>query len=171
MPVSLTPRPQPGDLITADWMNRLASASEELYAQMDRLSQRLAALEKGGGKQGPELVPVDPNLFKNFVNKLRVDESILTERDKTKRLERAKAIWLEQRKDIVLDDEVKQSQEITEPEWLLIGTAAGIKPSDVPDALAQSFPTSSFAVTQQFGSTIHELDTFANLSTGVIGFM
>lgn len=171
MPVALTPRPQPGDLITAEWMDRLARASEDLYQQVDLLSRRLAALEAGGGKRGPDLVQVEPNRFKDFVDRIRgADVAILAEPDKGKRLERAKELWMEERQNVVLDDDLKQSQEITEREWVLIGTAAGIKPSDVPVALATTFPTASRAITNEFGSAITELDTYANLSSGRIGF-
>jgi hypothetical protein len=172
VPVSLTPRPQPGDLITSDWTGRLADAITELYAQVEALSRRLAVLEQGGGRQVPELVPVDPNRYKEWVDKIRgTDIKILDEPDKAKRLDKVKELWMEERKKIVLDDDLKMTGEITEQEWLLLGTAAGIKPSEVPIALATKYPATSRAVTAEFGNAIVEFDSYANLTEGQLGFL
>jgi hypothetical protein len=171
VPVSLTPLPQPGDLITADWMARLATAIEDLDDRLEALSRRVAVLEQGGGRQVPELVPVDPGRFKQFVDSIRGgDIKILQEADKSKRLEKVKELWMQQRKEVLLDEDIKASQEITEQEWLLLGTAAGIKPSEVPQALAVKFPASARAVSTEFGGAIAEFDSFANLTEGKLGF-
>ena len=171
MPVSLTPRPQPGDLITAEWMGRLADAIGELNTQVEAISRRLSVLEQGGGRAVPELVPVDSDRFKLFVESLRGgDVKILQEPDKTKRLQLAKDRWMEERKEVLLDDDAKLSQEITEQEWLLLGTAVGIKPSQVPQVLETKYPASSRAVKSEFGEAIVELDNYANLTEGKFGF-
>ena len=171
MPVSLTPRPQPGDIITADWMARLADAIGELYTQTEGLSRRLALLEQGGGRRVPELVSVNPDKFKNFVEEIRGGNlMLLNEPDKSKRIDKAREMWLERRQDVLLDDDLKSSQELTEQEWVLLGTAVGIKPSDVPRVLATKYPSSSRAVVTEMGDSIYELDNFANLTEGKIGF-
>ena len=171
MPVSLTPRPQPGDLITAEWMTRLADAIGELYTQVEAVSRRVALLEQGGGRRVPELVPVDPDKFKSFVDSIRGGNiKILSEPDKSKRMELVKDAWLAQRNDVLLDEDLKSSQELTEQEWVLLGTAAGIKPSDVPNVLATKYPSSSRAVKSEFGDSMFELDNYANLTEGKIGF-
>ena len=95
---------------------------------------------------------------------------ILSEPDKSKRMELVKDAWLAQRNDVLLDDDLKSSQELTEQEWVLLGTAAGIKPSDVPNVLATKYPSSSRAVKSEFGDSMFELDNYANLTEGKIGF-
>lgn len=170
MPVSLTPRPQPGDLITAEWMDRLARASEELYARLDALSNRLAVLEKGGGAEGPPLVSVDANILQDFIREARVTKKILDINDKVMRLETLSEMWLEHRDELVIDDDVKRSKELTPEEWIMLGAIAGIKPTAVPDVLAATLPTTARAVATELGPGLIELDRFANLTTGTIGW-
>jgi hypothetical protein len=171
VPVSLTPLPQPGDLITADWMARLANAIEDVDDRLEALSRRVAVLEQGGGRRIPELVSVDPNKFKAFVDSIRGgDVKILQEADKSKRLEKVKELWMQERKQVLLDEDIKATDEITEQEWLLLGTAAGIKPSEVPQALAVKYPSSARAVNTEFGGAIVEFDSYANLTEGKLGF-
>jgi len=169
VPVSLTPRPQPGDLITAEWMDRLARANEDLYGQIEVLSRRLAVLEQGGGKQGPEILHIDPNKFRVFVDRIRTDDRILEVADPAARLEKVRDLWLAERENTILDENVKSAKEVTSAEWMLLGPAAGIAPSNVSTVLATSRPDTAAAVNIRFGDTAHELDTFANLSTGLIG--
>jgi hypothetical protein len=170
VPVSLPPPPQPGDLITADLLVRLADAVRDVDTRLESVSRRLAILEQGGGRIVPELVPLDTNKFRGFVEELRgANVAILDEPDKSKRLERVKDLWLERRQDILLDDDMKHTAELTEAEWVVLGTAAGIKPSEVAQTLSATRPTSAQAVRTQFGQSAFELDNFANLSQGFIG--
>jgi len=169
VPVVLPPAPQPGDLITADLINRIADAARDLDIRLESLTRRVALLEQGGGKLIPQLVPLDEGKYKLFVEKLRTDRKILDEPDTNKRLELAADLWLKERNDIVLDAGIKRTNELTEGEWVLMGTIAAVKPSEVATALAVTRPTSAQAIRVQFDKIAPDLDAFANLSTGFIG--
>lgn len=169
MPVVLPPAPQPGDLITADLINRIADAARDLDLRLESLTRRVALLEQGGGRLIPQLVPLDENKYKLFVEKLRTDRKILDEPDTNKRLELAADLWLQERQDIVLDAGIRRTNELTEGEWVLLGAAAAIKPSDVASTLEVTRPTSAQAIRTQFGKIAPDLDAFANLNSGFIG--
>ena len=171
MAVTLTPRPRPGDLITADWMDRLASALEEHDKELADLRRRLAVLEKGGGKRGPEILQVDPNKYTKFIDDIRGGQiKVLDIADKSDRLEKAAEEYLKGRNDFVLDDEVKRSRELTEEEWIVVGTAAGIKPSEVPQILSDTRPVTAKAIDAKLGDQVRDLDSYANLTSGKLGF-
>lgn len=162
-------RPKPGDLITSALVGQLIDALEAHGAAIEELRRRLAVLEAGGGRKGPEVVAVDPGRFKDFIGKLRDDEKVLQVTDKADRLEKAAQVYLQDRDTLLLDDELKASKELTEEEWVMIGTAAGIKPSDVPGVLANTRPVAARGIVTKLGDVVGDLDAYANLSRGTIG--
>lgn len=169
MPVTLTPRPQPGDLITADWMGRLADAIVELQNSIAELNRRLAVLEAGAGRRLPQLVDLNGSKFDDFLTGLRVSDFTKIKDDGI-RLEKAAEAFRKQREDLVLDDAVSATSELSPGEWLVVGAAAGIRPSKLPDVLGERYPTSASAVKSELGDQIFQLDGFTDLSKGRIGF-
>ena len=166
---TLEPRPRPGDLITADWMDRIATAIQVDFRDIDDLRRRVSLLENLVGRRRPQIVAVDTNRFNDWVVKIRgSDVKILEVADKSARLEKAKDLWIEEREKVVLDDAVKKVKEPTEEEWVIIGTAAGILPSEVPVLLRKDFPATSRAIDSKLGTTLGEFDAFADLTTGKI---
>ena len=168
MPVVLPPAPQPGDLITADLINRIADAARDLDLRLESLTRRVALLEQGGGRLIPQLVPLDENKYKLFVEKLRTDRKILDEPDTNKRLELAADLWLQERKDVVLDPGIKRTNELTRANGCCWGgrgdqalrgrVGAGGHPAHLG-------PGRPHPVRQARA----DLDAFANLDSGFIG--
>ena len=166
MPIALTPRPQPGDLITASWNDTLATNIEELQRQVTELSKRLAVLESGSGRRPP--VKYNPRL-EVFIKDLRGPGKILEVGNLAERLEVAHGKYLEKRQDFVEGDEVL-SRELTATEWVKVGAAAGIAPSELPRVMTTVFPTAAQGVEAELGGKLSGLDDFRDVTSGLIGF-
>jgi len=171
MPVNLTTRPEPGGLITADTMLALIAAVETLQTQMADVQRRLVILEQGGFRKPPKLIPILPDKYKDFVTKVRGgDIKILEEPDKLKRLETIADLYKDDRGEFTLDDEIART-ELTAEEWIIAGTAAGVKPSQVATILETKYPTTAAAINAKLGDQTVELDSYADIGTGRIGFL
>lgn len=169
MPVDLSPRPQPGDLITSDWMGRLVSAIEELQRTTTDLSRRLAVIEQSGGRKFPELVPVKPTKLKDWLSKLRDEDGVLDIADKESRLKLVADKYLEARGDFILDDEVMGTDEITAREWPQVIAAAGLETDEGMRLLSKSRPSSVEAIRSTLGGELDVIKGYADPSTGMIG--
>src|SRR3954452_825207 len=159
MPVSLSTRPEPGGLITADTMLSLIASIETLQNQMADVMRRLVIVEQGGFRKGPHLVDVNREKYTDFIKKARTQEKILDEKDKLVRLEKIGELYQEDRGDFTLGDEI-ELKELTAQEWILAGTAAGVKPSQVAMILEDKYPTTAAAINAQLGDQTVELDSY-----------
>lgn len=170
MPVMLNTRPEPGGLITADTMLSLIQAIETLQSQMEAVLRRLAIVEQGGFRKDPHLVPINPGKFTEFIKKVRGgDIKILEEKDKLARLEKIAELYQADRDDFFIDE--VERRELSPEDWIVAGTAAGVKPSQIAIILQDKYPTTAAAIDTKLGDQASELDSYANLETGTIGFL
>lgn len=166
MPVQLTPRPQPGDLITAEWMNRLADAIAELQGQVEALDARLDKLEKPK-VVGPGIkVPWDPSKFGDFFATL---DDVRRKDDPRERLVETIKRYNDVRAEVG-GGELRG--ELSDAEILNLFPAAGLSPTEGVETLKTIDPIASSSLTRTVeasGSRFLSLDLKTDLSKGTIG--
>jgi hypothetical protein len=144
VPVQLTPRPQPGDLITAEWMNRLADAIAELQGQVEALDARLDKLERPKLPPVGIKVPWDPTRFDDFIVGIR-DKDILKITNERERFERVLGEYLDVRDEL---SGGKLTGDITPQELINLAPAAGLSVTKGTQVLAEIDPVAAKQVTE-----------------------
>ena len=172
MPVSLTPRPQPGDLITADWMAPLADAIGELYTQVEAAlaaaspcSSRAAA----GGFRSSSRSTRTSSRASSTTSAAATSRSSPSPTSPSAS-SKVKELWLD-----AAPGRAARRRPQVEPGAHRAGVGAaghGGRHQAVgrADVLATKYPSSSRAVMSEFGDSMYELDNYANLTEGKIGF-